>query len=285
MPKLRFPDGDVWDVQEGSPAYDVVRRLSEKLLKSAVCVRIGGVLKDLSAPIETVSDEPVEFYVVTEKDKEALDVLRHSASHIMAAAVMRIFGKENVKLAIGPSIEEGFYYDFDLSAAGGLSVERLPEIEEKMKEIVAEDSPFVAERMKKSDAYNLFKELKQTYKLELLDEMEDEEVTVYRSGEFVDLCRGPHMGSTGRVEHFKLLSVAGAYWRGDEKREMLVRVYGTAFFKKEELEQYLKKIEEAKWRDHRVLGKRLDYFSFHPDIGAGLVLWHPKGALVRHIIE
>jgi len=283
MPKLRFPDGDVWEIKKGTLASEVVRRLSERLLKEALCVRVDGVLQDLNAPIETDSDSPLEFYVITERDAEALSVLRHSSSHIMADAVARIFGRDKVKLAIGPSIEEGFYYDFDLPHS--LSTDDLPKIEKEMEKIIAENLPFTMERMKKSDAYALFKSLEQTYKLELLDEIEDEMVTVYRHGEFVDLCRGPHIPSTGRLKYFKLLSVAGAYWRGDEKRQMLVRIYGTAFFKKEELDSYLKKLEEAKARDHRVLGKQLDYFSFNPDIGPGLVLWHPKGGMLRHIIE
>jgi len=279
MVELRLPDGDVLEVESGTVAADIVRRLSESLLRRAVCVRIDGVLHHLTSPIEKSGD----FYVVTEKDEEALEVLRHSAAHIMADAVMRLFGKERVKLAIGPSIADGFYYDFELPEP--LSAERLSEIEELMRQVIAEDFPFEEQRLSKEEAFRLFEELGQKFKLELLGEIEDENVTVYRHGEFVDLCRGPHIPSTGRLKHYRLLSVAGAYWRGDERNPMLVRVYGTAFFKKSQLDGYLMRLEEAKKRDHRLLGKQLDYFSVNPDIGAGLVLWHPKGARVRRIIE
>lgn len=279
MVELRLPDGDVVEVESGTSAADVVRGLSEGLLKRAVCVRLNGVLHHLASPLESGGD----FYVVTESDGEALDVLRHSAAHIMADAVMMMFGKENVKLAIGPSIADGFYYDFELPEP--LSAERLGEIEELMRKIVAEDTPFEEQKLSREDAYELFEQLGQRFKLELLEEIEDERVTIYRHGDFVDLCRGPHIPSTGRLKHYRLLSVAGAYWRGDERNPMLVRVYGTAFFKKSQLDEYLVRLEEAKKRDHRLLGKQLDYYSVNPDIGAGLILWHPKGARVRRIIE
>lgn len=279
MVELKLPNGEVLMVEVGTEVSEVVHTLSEGLMKRAICVRIDERLYHISAPIEAGGD----FYVLTEEDEKATEVLRHSAAHIMADAMMRLFGKENVKLAIGPAIADGFYYDFELPEP--LGRERLIDIERVMREIIEEDIPFEQQKMKKSDAYRLFESLKQPYKLELLDEIEDETVTVFRHGDFIDLCRGPHIPSTGRLKHFKLLNTAGAYWRGDERNTMLVRIYGTAFFKKSQLDEYLRRLEEAKRRDHRVVGRQLDYYSINPDIGGGLVLWHPKGAQVRRIIE
>ena len=215
------------------------------------------------------------------KEQKSLDTLRHSASHIMAAAVLELFPE--TKVAIGPSIEDGFYYDFDRSAP--FTPEDLAKIEEKMKEIIKADEPFIRSTMPKEDAIKDFKAKGEKYKAEIASEIEDDEVSIYKSGAFTDLCRGPHVASTGEVRNFKLLSVAGAYWRGDSSREMLQRIYGTAFFTKEELEDYLKKVEEAQKRDHRKLGKELDLFSVNDAVGGGLILWHPKGALLRDIIE
>lgn len=215
------------------------------------------------------------------KEQKSLDTLRHSASHIMAAAVLELFPE--TKVAIGPSIEDGFYYDFDRSAP--FTPEDLAKIEEKMKEIIKADEPFIRSTMPKEDAIKDFKAKGEKYKAEIASEIEDDEVSIYKSGTFTDLCRGPHVASTGEVRNFKLLSVAGAYWRGDSSREMLQRIYGTAFFTKEELEDYLKKAEEAQKRDHRKLGKELDLFSVNDAVGGGLILWHPKGALLRDIIE
>lgn len=215
------------------------------------------------------------------KEQKSLDTLRHSASHIMAAAVLELFPE--TKVAIGPSIEDGFYYDFDRSAP--FTPEDLVKIEEKMKEIIKADEPFIRSTMPKEDAIKDFKAKGEKYKAEIASEIEDDEVSIYKSGTFTDLCRGPHVASTGEVRNFKLLSVAGAYWRGDSSREMLQRIYGTAFFTKQELEDYLKKAEEAQKRDHRKLGKELDLFSVNDAVGGGLILWHPKGALLRDIIE
>jgi len=212
---------------------------------------------------------------------EGREVFRHSASHIMAQAVKRLYPE--AKLGIGPAIEDGFYYDFDLPRT--LSEEDLPEIEKEMQKIIEEDLPFVREELPKEEARKLFESLGEKYKVELIDEIEDEVVSIYRNGEFVDLCRGPHLPSTGYVKAFKLLSVAGAYWRGDERNPMLQRIYGTAFPTREELEDYLARLEEAKKRDHRKLGVQLDLYSIRDEVGPGLVLWHPKGATVRRIIE
>jgi len=214
------------------------------------------------------------------EDHNKLETMRHSASHVMAEAVASLF--PGTKLGIGPPTEDGFYYDFDLPRP--LTPEDLPAIEAKMREIVAADLPFTREEADKDRARQVF--AAQSYKLELINDLPDSEIlTIYRQGAFVDLCRGPHLSSTGRVGPFKLLSIAGAYWRGDEHRPMLQRIYGTAFESQESLDEYLHKMEEAERRDHRKLGKELELFSIHEEAGPGLVLWHPKGAMVRKVIE
>jgi len=212
------------------------------------------------------------------EDKK-LEIMRHSAAHVIAEVVQSIF--PDAKFGIGPAIENGFYYDFDLPRS--LTPEDLPVIEAKMAEIIASNLPFSREVVTKEEARRLFDA--QPYKLELIDELPDEEVSVYRQGSFVDLCRGPHVNSTGEIGAFKLVSIAGAYWRGDEHRPMLQRIYGVAFDTKEALAEHLKKLEEATRRDHRKLGKELELFSIHEEAGPGLVHWHPKGAVVRRIIE
>lgn len=216
-----------------------------------------------------------------ENRKVELETLRHSTSHIMADAVKQLYPK--AKLGIGPSIKNGFYYDFELEKP--LTPEDLVVIEGKMKEIISQDYEFKREVLPKQEALKLFEELGESYKVELIKDIPDDSVTIYRHGNFVDLCRGPHIKSTSLVKAFKLLSVAGAYWHGIETNPMLQRIYGTAFFSQEELERYLSLVEEAKKRDHRKLGRELEIFSFHNEVGAGLVLYHPKGALLRSIIE
>ncbi len=211
-----------------------------------------------------------------------LQTLRHSASHIMASAVLELF--PGTKLGIGPAIEGGFYYDFDIPIK--ISEDDLPKIEQKMREIIEKDYKFLRKEISKEEAIKLFKEKEEVYKLELLQEIPEEKVSIYIHNNFVDLCRGPHINSTGELKYFKLLSISGAYWRGSEKNPQLTRIYGTAFFTKEELEEYLYKIEEAKKRDHRKLGKELELFDiFEEEFGSGLVFWLPKGAVIRKIIE
>lgn len=213
---------------------------------------------------------------------EGREILRHSTAHVLAQAVKRLFPE--VKLAIGPAIQNGFYYDFDKPEP--FTLDDLGRIEEEMRKIVAEDLPIVREEISRDEAVQLFQKLDEPYKLELIEDLPDEEVvSIYRQGEFVDLCRGPHLASTGQLRAFKLLSVAGAYWRGDEKRKMLQRIYGTAFPSEAELQAHLHVLEEAEKRDHRKLGKELDLFSLHEEAGAGLVYWHPKGAIIRKVIE
>ncbi|RJR18988.1 MAG: threonine--tRNA ligase [Nitrospiraceae bacterium] len=224
-----------------------------------------------------------EFSILesSESDKELLEIYRHSTSHIMAHAVKELF--PDTKLAIGPAIADGFYYDLDCTHS--ITQEDLAEIEKKMKDIIKARRPFVRKELSRGEAVELFSRLGETYKVELLNEITDDTVTVYEEGDFTDLCRGPHLESTGKVKAFKLLSVAGAYWRGDENNKMLQRIYGTAFPSKEELKKHLDFLEEVKKRDHRRLGKELDLFSLNDDIGAGLVLWHPRGAAIRRAIE
>jgi len=211
--------------------------------------------------------------------EEKLERMRHSAAHVMAGAVQSIF--PDAKFGIGPSIENGFYYDFDLPHP--LTPDDLPSIEARMGEIIASDEPFIKKEITREEARQLF--ASQPYKLELIDEIPDEKVSLYQQGSFADLCRGPHVSSTGEIKAFKLLSIAGAYWRGDEHNPMLQRIYGVAFETKEALDEYLKRIEEAAKRDHRKLGRELDLFSIHEEAGPGLVHWHPRGAVIRRIIE
>lgn len=215
-------------------------------------------------------------------DKEELATLRHSTAHVMAQAVKELY--RDVKLGIGPAIEEGFYYDFDVKNHT-FSPDDLSKIEEKMKEIIARDLSIKREVLTKEEARKLFESSGEKYKVEIIDEIPEETVTIYRQDNFFDLCRGPHLPSTGRIKTFKLLSTAGAYWRGDEHRPMLQRIYGTAFADRESLDRYLHMLEEAAKRDHRKLGKELDLFSQHDEIGAGLVIYHPKGATLRFLIE
>jgi len=218
---------------------------------------------------------------VSEEREDYLTTLRHSTAHVMAQAVKELF--PGVKLAIGPPIEDGFYYDFDYE--GTFSEEDLPRIEERMREIVRRNLPFVRQEMGREEAIRFFEERGEDYKVEILRGIDDEKVTLYWQGDFVDLCRGPHVPSTGEVKAFKLLSVAGAYWRGDEHNKMLQRIYGTAFPTEEELERFLHRLEEAKRRDHRKLGKELDLFGFYEEAGPGLVIYHHKGALIRSLLE
>lgn len=239
----------------------------------------------------SVNGEPVDLtYIIVEDSKiepiysnspEGLDILRHSTSHILAQAVVRLFPE--AKYAIGPSIENGFYYDFDINHP--FTPEDIEKIENEMHKIVQEDIPIQRKVLSKDEAIKLFSNLKQDYKVEIIQEVETPEVSVYSQAEFVDLCRGPHIPSTGYVKHFKLLSIAGAYWRGDEKNKMLQRIYGTAFADDKSLKEYLNFLEEAKKRDHRKLGKELDLFSINEELGPGLILWHPKGAMMRKVIE
>ncbi len=256
---------------------EAIERLNRKALKGALVAKVNGRLVDLSSPIlEDAVVEPVTF-----EEPEGREVFWHSSAHIMAAAVKRLFPE--AKVTIGPPIETGFYYDFDFER--GFTPEDLERIEGEMAKIVEEDHPFERVEMPKDEAYRLFEEMGETYKLEILRDIEDEVVSLYKTGEFVDLCRGPHIPSTGLVKAFKLTSVAGAYWRGDEKNKMLQRIYGVSFPTPKQLREYLRFLEEAKKRDHRRLGRELKLFLIEEEVGPGLVIWLPRGATVRRIIE
>ncbi|HEY5999285.1 MAG TPA: threonine--tRNA ligase [bacterium] len=250
----------------------------KQLDDDVVAVKVGGQLVDLHTPVDE-SGGPLE--VVRRSDPAALDVIRHSTSHVMAQAVKRLF--PDVKLAIGPAIEDGFYYDFDVEKP--FTPEDLERIQKRMAEIVKANTPFVRSEVPRDEALRAFREKGEVYKAELIEAIHDPTVSLYRQGGFTDLCRGPHVSSTGKIKAFKLLSIAGAYWRGDERNRMLQRIYGTSFPDKAALEAYLHRIEEAQKRDHRKIGRELDLFSFSDEVGPGMVLWHPKGALLRYLVE
>ena len=274
---IHLPDGSSKTLTEGATVYDVAAAIGTGLAKAAIAGRVDGNLVDLAAPVPDGS----RVEIVTEKSADALDIIRHSTSHLMAQAVKELFPE--AKVTIGPAIENGFYYDFDVEKP--FSPEDLEKIERKMAELAKADQKIERQVMSKADAVKLFSSMGEEYKVELIEELPVETVSLYRQGDFVDLCRGPHLPSTAWSKAFKITSLAGAYWRGDEKRKMLQRVYGTAFADKKELDAYLEKLEEAKRRDHRKLGRELDLFSFSDEVGAGLVIWHPKGAMLRTILE
>ncbi|MFN4190233.1 MAG: threonine--tRNA ligase, partial [Pseudothermotoga sp.] len=252
-----------------------VSELSKELSKGVVAALFNGQLIDLRSKI--CEDGEIEFIKI---DHElAPQVYRHTLSHIMAQAVMKIYGKDNVRLGIGPTIENGFYYDFEI-LNGKITEEDLPRIEEEMERIINQDIKIERIEMNKDEAISLMKGKGQIYKIELLEDLQEDKVTLFKQGDFIDLCRGPHLPSTGMVRHFKLLSISGAYWRGDEKRSMLQRIYGTAFANRDELEKYLNFLEEAKKRDHRKLGPALGIFFIDFDVAAGMPIFMPNGATI-----
>lgn len=255
-------------------------RVEKELKKAkAIAIRVDGELLDISSASTLRPDSEVR--PVSVDSPEGLDLYRHSTSHIMAHAVKELF--PDAKIAIGPSIEDGFYYDFEISRP--LTPEDLDAIEKKMAQIIKKADPFLRREMSRRDAIELFRKQGESYKVELLEELDVETVSLYEEGGFLDLCRGPHLPGTSAVKAYKLLSVAGAYWRGDEKRKMLQRVYGTAFASQDDLKKHLEFLEEVKKRDHRRIGKDLDLFSINEEIGPGLILWHPDGATIRLAIE
>lgn len=277
MIHVSLPDGSKREVASGTSILKVAEAIGPRLFKDAVCAFVDGRLRDLRETLTT----DCTLTLVTTGAPQALEVLRHTTTHIMAQAVKRLFPE--VKLGIGPAIKDGFYYDFELSQT--FSPEDLSRIESEMRKIVAEDLQIKRMEVSKGDALTLLIRRGEDLKLELLEEIEGKTMTLYEQGEFVDLCRGPHLRSTGQVQHFKLTSVAGAYWRGDPTATMLQRIYGTSFFSAEELKEHLRRIEEAKARDHRKLGRELDLYSVHEEVGPGLAHWHPKGARIRYEIE
>ncbi len=275
--KIKFPDGSQREFSEGTTLDQIAASIGGRLAKESLAADVDGQLLDLSTSLD--GDAEVKF--VTFKDPEGKDIFRHSASHVMAQAVKRLF--PGTKLAIGPSIENGFYYDFDLPEK--VTEDDLKRIEKEMNSITSEGIAYEREELSSEDAIGMFESMGEDYKVEMIRDLDTEQISVYRQGDFVDMCRGPHVPSTGFIKSFALLSLAGAYWKGDEKNKMLQRIYGTAYPKKKALSEHLNRIEEAKKRDHRRLGKELELFSIEDEAGPGFVIYHPKGALVRTILE
>jgi threonyl-tRNA synthetase len=281
MLKVNLPDGSVLEYSRRVRALDIAADIGPRLAKATLAAQVDGRLLGADQPLPEQGQ--ISLRLITRKDPEALDIMRHSCAHVMARAVMRLF--PGVQLAFGPTIENGFYYDFQLEHA--LSEEDFPRIEAEMGRIVKEDESFERVEMDRREAIQFCKDLGQTLKVEHLEDgLKDEAaVSFYRQGEFIDLCRGPHVPGPGAIGAFKLLSVAGAYWKGDASRQQLQRLYGTAWFSRQELDDYLRKVEEAKRRDHRVLGRQLELFLIEPAVGSGLVFWLPKGAVIRRELE
>lgn len=277
MINIKLPDGSVKQFEQPVSCLAIAESISAGLARNAVCAEVNGVLCDLSHIVDADGD----YKVHTLKDEEGLAVLRHSMAHLMAQAISHLW--KNAKFAIGPSIKNGFYYDIDFEGTV-IAPEDLEKIEAEMTKIVKEDLPIVREEMSREEAIEFFRKHNDTYKVEILSEMDSPVVSLYRQGDYVDLCRGPHMPSTGRLKVFKLTSIAGAYWRGDTKNKMLTRIYGTAFEKKSELDEYIVRMEEAKRRDHRKLGKELDLFDIF-DEGPGFPFFFPKGMVLRNTLE
>jgi threonyl-tRNA synthetase len=281
MLTLKLPDGSKREVAPGTRPRQVAESIGKRLAQAAVAAKVNDEIVDLDR--ELTGDGEVSFQILTDKDPESLGVLRHSTAHIMARAVMRLF--PGVQLAFGPALENGYYYDIDSPTP--IREEDFPRIEEEMRKIVKDAEPFERFERPTPEARGLVADLHQGYKVEHIDDdlKQYPSLSFYRQGEFIDLCRGPHIPHAGKVGAFKLLTIAGAYWKNDQKRKQLQRLYGTAFFNQKDLDAYLHQVEEAKKRDHRVLGKQLKLFTISNQVGSGLILWMPKGATVRGILE
>ncbi len=275
--KITFPDGSSREYEAGTTPAQIAESIGPKLSKASLAAEVNGSLMDMTTPLKEESS--VRF--LTFDDEDGVDIFRHSSSHVMAQAVKRLYPE--AKLAIGPPIQDGFYYDIDLGES--INEDDLKRIEKEMDRIVAQKIPFEREVLPRDKAIELFRKLGEAYKVEMIEEIDEDNVSVYRQGDFVDMCRGPHVPDTGYVKSYKLLHTAGAYWRGDEHKKMLQRLYGTSWFDKKDLKTYLDRLEEARKRDHRKLGRELDLFSIEEEAGPGLVIYHPKGALLRTLIE
>lgn len=280
MVAIKLPDGSSMNMESGVIGFDIANKISPNLAKAALAITVNGKTQDLSTPITT--DATVT--IITGKDKEGLHIIRHSCSHVMAEAVKELW--KDVQVTIGPAIENGFYYDF--ARKEPFTTEDFAKIEEKMHEIVKRDEKVERIVMPRNEAIKFFKDMGEHYKAEIIEDLpEDEVISLYRQGDFTDLCRGPHVPSTGKIgDAFKLMKVAGAYWRGDASKEMLQRIYATAWADKKDLKAYLEMLEEAEKRDHRKLGKEMDLFHFEPEYAPGAVFWHDKGyKIYRKLIE
>ena len=281
MLTVSLPDGSTREYSESTTPGQIAAEIGPGLAKAAMAAAVDDTIVGLDFIID--DGQSVTLRILTKKDPEALGVMRHSAAHIMARAIMKLF--PGVQLAFGPTIENGFYYDFDLEHV--LSEEDFEAIEAEMKTIIKANEVFERIETTRTAALEIVEDLAQEYKVEHITEglADHNQLSFYRQGEFIDLCRGPHIPSAGAVGAYKLLSVAGAYWKGDSSNKQLQRVYATAFFNKEDLAEHLVLIEEAKRRDHRTLGKQLNLFTISPLVGAGLILWQPKGAIIRSTLE
>src|SRR5712672_862285 len=276
---VKLPDGSVKEVPKGTTALDVAKSISLRLADAALVAKTNGDLIDLTKPLEKDTD----LRLLTDKDPEALEVYRHSSAHLLAAAVLELFPE--TKLGHGPPTESGFFYDFYRLTP--FTPEDLEKIEKKMQELVQQNIPYAREFLPRDQGLAEFKKEGDFMKCHFIEQFTkpDEKISIYRTGKFTDFCRGPHIPSTGKIKAFKLLNIAGAYWLGDEKNPQLQRIYGTSFFSKKDLDDYLKQIEETKKRDHRVLGQQLDLFSIQDLAGPGLIFWHPKGGIIRKEME
>lgn len=273
--RLTLPDGSVRSHPAGVTGAEVAQSIGAGLARAAVAIRVDGDVRDLGRPIT----QDATVAILTERDADALPVLRHSAAHVLATAVRDLF--PGAGIGFGPAIDEGFYYDFDVPRP--FTPEDLEKIEQRMAEVAKADYPFVREEVGRAEANRRFAD--DPLKLERISELGDDEIiSTYTDGPFIDLCRGPHVPSTGRLKHFKLLNTAGAYWRGDSRRQMLQRIYGTAFFKKDDLDQHLHRLEEARKRDHRRVGRELDLFAFHP-WSPGSAFWTGRGTTVYRLLN
>lgn len=277
--KIKFPDGSVKEFEKGITGFQIAESISKRLAEEALAVKINGKVLELNVPI----NEDAEVKILTFDDDEGKEVYWHSSSHLMAHAIQSLHPE--AKFGVGPAIENGFYYDFDINTQ--LSEDDLRKIEEKMMTIAGENHPFERVELPKEKAIEFFSKKGDQYKLEILSELDDknEVISIYNEGDFTDLCTGPHLPSAGKIKYVKLLSVSGSYWRGDEKNKQLQRIYGISFPKKKMLDEYLQKLEEAKRRDHRKLGKELEIFLITNTVGAGLPIWLPKGTILRETLQ
>jgi threonyl-tRNA synthetase len=283
MASITLPDGSVREVADGTTVMQLAESIGKGLARAAIVGRVDDKIVDLAHPLSGSH----RVAIVTDRDAEGLSVMRHSTAHVLAQALRHLYGNE-VQYTIGPVIENGFYYDIEFPKSVNFSADELPKVEKEMQKIIEQDLKFGREDVQPEDAKKLLLTENQRFKQELIDDLAkqgEKTVSIYRQGDFTDLCRGPHVPSTGKIKAFKLMSLAGAYWRGDATREQLTRIYGVAFFDKKQLEEHLKMLDEAKKRDHRVLGPQLGLFVVDEQVGQGLVLWKPKGAIVRQELQ
>ena len=278
MINITLPDGSIKQMEKGCTAYEVAQAISEGLARNVLVAKVNDQMVELDRPI----NEDATLTLYTWNDREGKDTFWHSSAHLMAAAIESLY--PGVKFGIGPHIETGFYYDIDFMDYE-ISSDDFPTIEAKMQEIAAQKVQFIRKEVSKNDALDYFTKKNEEYKVELINDLQDGTITFYESGNFTDLCRGPHLFNTAPIKAIKLLNTAGAYWRGDEHRKQLTRIYGITFPKKKELDEYLVFLEEAKKRDHRKLGKEMDLFFFSQKVGAGLPMWLPKGTALRKRLE